>query len=117
MNVERLWKVAFFPNQEGVDRQEISSEKWIDFSDFLSNGSDEVYVVMVKGEGVMNIKDGNLLIIDRNLAPEIGDAVTVFDGETMRVKEYASGEEVFAVVTCIGEPLPSHFRQRTKRAG
>lgn len=109
MSIEKLWKVLPFPGFDpSLNRDQIHSENWLDFADFLTNGSNGVSVARVSGDVVRSIKEGDLIVYDTELTPESGDYVLNINRQ---VTEYVEGD-VFAVITCIVKPQAAHRRQR-----
>lgn len=111
MKTETLWKVLPFPAKRAFDRNKISSEKWADFNDFLTNGSTGVYAALVNQSDTRDIENGSVVIVDTNLAPLKGDIV--IETENGAVSNYEPGSPVFGVVVCVVQLLDSHRRQRT----
>lgn len=110
MQSEKLWRVVPFPEQIAADRSDIRAENWADFNDFLTNQSDGVFMALVNGSSVAGINEGNIIAVDRNLAPAAGDAVVT---EDMRVIEFIEGD-ILGVITCVVVPQAAHKRQRQK---
>lgn len=109
--LKKLWKILSFPVRAGGGGSEISAENWTDFDDFLSLGSDGVFVALVKTSNIKAVRDGNLVVIDTNLAPVRGDVVAEAAGDKLLVRQY-SDRIPLGVVTCVVVPLDSHRRRR-----
>lgn len=112
--LKKLWRILRFPVPADIDRAEISAEKWTNFDDFLTSGSDGVFVALVKSSNIKTVRSGNLVVIDTLLAPAAGDVVAMSAGEEILLKQY-SDRQAFGVVTCVVVLLDSHRRQRTLR--
>lgn len=110
MQSEKLWKVVPFPIPKRANRADIKAENWEDLNDFLTNQSEGVFMALVNSSSVLSIVEGNIIAVDRNLEPVLGDAVVT---EDMRVIEYAGGD-VLGVITCVVVPRTAHKRQREK---
>lgn len=111
MKVEKLWKVLSFADHKKIKRKDIEPENWFDFNDFLTNGSDGVFVAHVT-EGGGDIPAGSIVVVDQYLEATSGDMVIELINDEMAIKRHAPDLTVFGVITCVVKPLPSHRRQR-----
>lgn len=70
--------------------QEICTElERIDLNEFVTNGETGVFLIRARGDSMeTDIRRGDLLIVNRNLQPQSGDAVVAFVNGDYIVKDY-----------------------------
>ncbi|MCY7346376.1 MAG: S24 family peptidase [Pyrinomonadaceae bacterium] len=85
----------------------------INLGEFVTNGSDEVYMIRANGDSMeAEIKSGDWLIVNRNLQARNGDKILACLGSSYTVKIFSPNNNGLHLVSANGKYPP---RQITRR--
>lgn len=80
--------------------QEICAElETIDLNEFITGGASGVYLIRAKGDSMeAEIRRGDLMVVNRNLPAEAGDAIVAFVNGSISVKIYKPSQNGLTLV-------------------
>lgn len=76
-------------------------DKRLDLNDLIVNDFKTTFYFKYGGVDTLGVKKGNVLVIDRNEEPRIGDLVIITDTTCFKIRKYEGQKNLWGKVTWI----------------
>jgi DNA polymerase V len=107
---EKFSPLILSPVPAGKPHNMTSEDDWLDLNDYVRRGSDQIFYITVTGDSMieLGIKEGDLLVADRQKQPDSGDVVIAEINGSFTVKRFMNLRRQLYLV-------PENGRYKTRR--